>query len=122
MNEEMLQSSPCSAIDETALEARERRQYKRAAVIMNASLIYGERRLKGLILNASVHGVKLQLQEPLELGARITLIMAGSVHFGGKVVWRKGNAHGIHFTCHPRLVAEVMAGILPADCLEIGAA
>jgi hypothetical protein len=101
-----------------AIDTRERRHYKRAAVLMKASLLCGERCLKGVVLNASINGVKIKLQEPLALDTPVTLVLAGSVHFGGKVTWRRGNIMGIHFTGNPRTAAELMAGILPDDCLD----
>jgi hypothetical protein len=104
--------------NDAVIGTRERRNYKRAAVIMNASLFCGERCLKGVVLNASINGVKIKLQEPLALDTAVTLVLAGSVHFGGKVTWRRGNVMGIHFTGNPRTAAELMAGILPDECLN----
>ena len=69
------------------------------------------------LLDVSVSGVKLRAEAHLELGAPLTLAIAGKVYLGAEVVWRQGPVVGIDFAKQPRQVARIMAAFLPAGHL-----
>ena len=50
----------------------------------------------------------------------IMMALAGSVHFGGEVIWRQGDVVGLRFHRQPEKVAEAFAGVLPQTCPEEG--
>lgn len=98
----------------------ERRQFIRAATVLKARLVTENGTLDGTVLDASLNGVKIWVAGDVPVGSKITLILAGSVHFGGEVVWRSGETLGICFQDAPEKVATIMAALLPQRCLQVG--
>ena len=98
----------------------ERRRYKRSTTVIRARVLADELCLDGVVLDVSINGVRLKLSEELEVGTAVTLVLAGAVHFGGHVAWRRDRNHGIAFANQPDAVAKIMAGLLPTDYLHCG--
>ena len=98
----------------------ERRRYKRAATVLRARVLADEQCLDGIVLDVSINGVRLKLQRELEIGTAVTLVLAGAVHFGGHIAWRRDQLHGIEFANQPEAVARIMAGLLPSEHLHCG--
>ena len=98
----------------------ERRQFIRAATVLKARLVTEEGTVEGTVLDASLNGVKIWTGSDIPVGSKLTLIMAGSVHFGGEVVWRLGEILGLCFQDEPEKVATIMAALLPQRCLQVG--
>lgn len=65
------------------------------------------------VLDASVSGVRLDGDVAVPVGTEVTLIMPGSVHFGGHVVRKKDGVMGIKFSHAPERVAEMISALLP---------
>jgi hypothetical protein len=93
----------------------ERRRFPRVSPDLSVHLQMGDgRRVVCSVLDASVSGVKLAAGETaVPIGAAVTLIMPGSVHFGGRVVRRQGATIAIEFTHRPGRVAEMISHLLP---------
>ena len=70
------------------------------------------------MLDVSVNGVKIKLEEELSIGTDVKLAFAGSVFFGGQIAWCQGNTVGVRFEKQPEKVAQIMAAFLPLGCLE----
>ena len=98
----------------------ERRQFIRAATILRARLLTPEGSVEGTVLDASLNGVKVWAAGDVPVGSKVTLVLAGSVHFGGEVVWRLGETLGLCFQDEPEKVATIMAALLPQRCLQVG--
>lgn len=98
----------------------ERRRYIRAATILKARLLTNHGAFMGTILDASLNGVKVWAAGNVPVGSSVTLVLAGSVHFGGEVVWRRGETLGLCFRDEPEKVATIMAALLPQRCLQVG--
>ncbi len=103
-----------------ALGGQGRRRFKRTATIMAGKLLCSGNAVEGVVLDVSVNGVRIQAGDLVELRTPVTLVLAGSVHFGGQVVWRHGSVLGIRFSEQPEKVAEIMAALLPKDSLVFG--
>ncbi len=103
----------------TAASAQERRQFIRAATVLKARLVTEQATVEGTVMDASLNGVKLWVAGDVPVGSKVTLILAGSVHFGGEVVWRLGETLGICFQDEPEKVATIMAALLPQRCLQV---
>lgn len=100
--------------------AAERRQFIRAATVLKARLVTEQATVEGTVMDASLNGVKVWVAGDVPVGSKVTLILAGSVHFGGEVVWRLGETLGICFQDEPEKVATIMAALLPQRCLQVG--
>jgi len=98
----------------------ERRRYIRAATVLKARLLTLNGAVDGTVLDASLNGVKIWVAEDVPVGTEATLVLAGSVHFGGQVVWRAGETLGLCFHDDPEKVAAIMAALLPQRCLQVG--
>lgn len=101
-------------------DPRERRRFIRAATVLKARLLTSGGTVEGTVLDASLNGVKIAVDGDLPVGSKVTLILAGSVHFGGEVVWRRGETLGLCFRDEPEKVAAIMAALLPQRCLQVG--
>lgn len=99
-------------------EATDRRRFKRATTIFNGRLYRAADEFPGIVLDLSVSGVKIKTHESVPLGEPVTLTLAGKVHFGGEVVWRKDDTMGVAFSKEPAEIADLMAAVLPASYLE----
>ena len=96
----------------------DRRQYPRATTVMRGQLICEDRRIDGIVLDVSVNGVKIKVEEHLSIGTAVKLFVAGSVYFGGQIAWCHGDAVGVRFENHPEKIAQIMAAFLPIGCLD----
>ncbi len=98
----------------------ERRRFIRAATVLKARLVTPDGTFEGTVLDASLNGVKVWAAGEVPVGTKVTLLLAGAAHFGGEVVWRRGETLGLCFQDDPEKVAAIMAALLPQRCLQIG--
>ena len=92
----------------------ERRRFPRIATHLQVKLqMAGDEQVQCSVLDASVRGVLLKGETGLAVGTDVTLIMPGSVHFGGRVIWREADRLGIEFLHAPERVAEMISDLLP---------
>lgn len=98
----------------------ERRRFIRTTTILKARLLTRHGGVDGTVMDASLNGVKVWTSGNIPVGSPVTLVLAGAVHFGGEVVWRRGETLGICFRDDPEKVAAIMAALLPQRCLQIG--
>jgi len=103
-----------------ALHDADRRRFIRASTVLKARLLTPAGSVEGTVLDASLNGVKLWAAGDVPVGTQVTLVLAGSVHFGGEVVWRRDETLGICFRDDPEKVAVIMAALLPQRCLQVG--
>ena len=106
-------------VEEVTL-GRERRHFLRSTTILKARLLTDHGSVDGTVLDASLNGVKIWTAGNIPVGSGVTLVLAGSVHFGGQVVWRRGETLGLCFRDDPEKVAAIMAALLPQRCLQVG--
>lgn len=98
----------------------ERRRFIRAATVLRARLVTPQGAVEGTVLDASLNGVKVWVAGDVPVGTKVTLLLAGAAHFGGEVVWRRGETLGLCFQDDPEKVATIMAALLPQRCLQVG--
>ena len=98
----------------------ERRRFIRASTVLKARLLTPGGAVESTVLDASLNGVKLWAGGDIPIGTPVTLVLAGSVHFGGEVVWRRDETLGVCFRDDPEKVAHIMAALLPQRCLQVG--
>ncbi|GAB4394800.1 MAG: hypothetical protein Tsb0032_23290 [Kiloniellaceae bacterium] len=98
----------------------ERRRFIRAATVLKARLMTPQATVEATVLDASLNGVKIWTAAEVPVGTKVTLLLAGAVHFGGLVVWRRGETLGLCFEDDPEKVATIMAALLPQRCLQVG--
>ncbi len=111
---------PREAVTLTTEEQDDRRRFIRAATVLKARLLTKAGSMDGTVLDASLNGVKVWTAGDIPVGSPITLVLAGSVYFGGEVVWRRGETLGVCFHDDPEKVATIMAALLPQRCLQVG--
>ena len=93
----------------------ERRRFPRVTTSLSVNLqLGGGERVACEVLDASISGVKVTGERALPIGSDVTLIMPGSVHFGGRIVRHHGDTMGIEFALAPERVAEMIADLLPS--------
>jgi hypothetical protein len=109
-----------SAAKLQAASSADRRRFIRATTVLRARLLTPEGAAEATILDASLNGVKLWCGAEIPVGTKVTLLLAGAVHFGGEVVWRREESLGICFRDNPEKVADIMAALLPQRCLQVG--
>ena len=95
----------------------DRRRYKRAHVLFSGSLVSGETSSRGVLLNLSTNGAKIQMAEEFKPASAVTLRLARSVDLHVEVVWRRGDRLGLAFREPPSNIGSTLAGLLPSDCL-----
>ena len=105
---------------QTSTSGDDRRQFIRAATVLRARLVTPKGTVEGTVLDASLNGVKVWTAAGVPVGSKISLILAGTVYFGGEVVWRRGATLGLCFQEEPEKVATIMAALLPQRCLQVG--
>lgn len=95
----------------------ERRRFKRAHVLFSGSLVSGDQAARGVLLNLSSNGAKVQLAEDFDPSSAVTLRLARSIDLHVQVVWRRGDRLGLAFREAPSTIGSMLAGILPGECL-----
>ncbi len=103
------------------VEDDERRLYKRAYVVVSGQISNGaeqEHKVDCVILDLSANGAKVRFDEPLMSDQINQITLAGTVDFDVEVAWTSGVFAGLKFLDTPEKVANVLAGVLPADCLD----
>lgn len=103
-----------------ASSSADRRRFIRAATVLKARLLTPLGNVEATILDASLNGVKLWTASDVPVGIKVSLLLAGAVHFGGEVVWRREDTVGLCFRDDPEKVATIMAALLPQRCLQVG--
>ncbi len=98
-------------------ERRDRRRYKRIHVLMSGHLVSAKRAMKGLVLDLSANGARVQFSEPVATGSKMTLRLANSVDLSVEVAWHSDNRLGLRFQELPGQISSIFAGLLPEDCL-----
>ena len=94
----------------------ERRGRTRIGAALTGSLKFGpELSADCEVVDVSVTGVKVQLTDTVPLNSDVTLILPGSVHFGGEVMWRHGLQVGLKFRNSPEKIAERLSVFLNND-------
>ena len=119
----MARDSEITVIDQAAedgADGSDRRRFIRASTVLSARLLTRRGAFEGTVLDASLNGVKVWTAGDVPVGSAVTLVLAGAVHFGGTVVWRRGETLGICFHDDPEKVASIMAALLPQRCLQVG--
>lgn len=109
-----------SAAKLQAASSAERRRFIRATTVLKARLLTPQGTVEATVLDASLNGVKLWAGADVPIGTRVTLLLAGAVHFGGEVAWRRDETLGLCFREEPEKVAAIMAALLPQRCLQAG--
>ncbi|WP_085901421.1 PilZ domain-containing protein [Kiloniella majae] len=98
----------------------ERRGKARIGAALSGSLKFGpELSTNCEVVDVSVTGVKVQLADTVPLNSEVTLILPGSVHFGGEVMWRHGLQVGLKFRNSPEKIAERLSGFLNSDDMRV---
>lgn len=102
-------------LDEFTIDSAqdERRAHPRARVLWSGTLSANGHVADGIVLDVSVGGAKVAVNEPFTTAGDISLRIPRFGVFRGNVVWRKENVMGVRFRDDPRLVSEIMSGDLP---------
>lgn len=103
-----------------ASSSAERRRFIRATTVLRARLVTPHGTVEATVMDASLNGVKLWAATDLPVGTKVTLLLAGTAHFGGEVAWQRGETLGLSFNDEPEKVAVIMAALLPQRCLQAG--
>ncbi len=85
-----------------------RRHFRRARVLWNASLESGGRAGDCVLLNIGSNGAMVRTAKPWDSA---TPVMLCSSHFGGlngRVIWRRGAEVGLQFQDHPVSVLDAL--------------
>ncbi|WP_343560114.1 PilZ domain-containing protein [Kiloniella sp. b19] len=94
----------------------ERRGYKRLETTLEGMLKFGpDLQTSCDVLDVSISGVRVLLKDTVPLNSKVTLILPGSVHFGGEVVWRHNKRVGLRFKVEPEQVAQRLSRLLDAE-------
>src|SRR3546814_18428061 len=109
-----------SAAKLQAASSAERRRFIRATTVLKARLVTPAGTVEATVLDASLNGVKLWAGADVPIGTRVTLLLAGAVHLGAEVAWRRDETLGPCFREAPEQVAAIMAALLPLRCLPAG--
>ncbi len=97
--------------------APDRRQFRRIRTLLSGRLTCGDRVDDGIVLDLSVSGAKVTLAEPAARGATVRMRIARLGEFTGEVIWRGRGRMGVRFLDDPTETSELLAGLLPQDCL-----
>ena len=98
----------------TRSDRSDRRRFPRVPMRLAVRLRTADRlQVPCILLDASGSGVRLRADVTLAVGAEVTLIMPGSVHFGGRVVRMLDGIVAVVFSHSPERVAEMISDLLP---------
>ena len=90
------------------------RQFKRSAVLWQATLDCGDAPLDCQIYNFSAGGAKLRTEAPI---TRRSMVRLEGRHFGtisARIVWHRDDWVGLSFLDEPAKVADAVSNVLPA--------
>src|SRR3546814_17996586 len=83
----MLWDQDVSAAKLQAASSAERRRFIRATTVLKARLVTPAGTVEATVLDASLNGVHLLAGADYPIVPLVTLLLAGDVHFSGKVAW-----------------------------------
>ncbi len=102
-------------------EPVERRHFRRIRTLLSGHLSEGDHAVDGVVVDLSVGGAMVRVDEPSARGAMLRLRVGSVGEFWGRVEWRARKCMGIRFVDAPAETAAVMSDLLPDECL-VGAA
>ena len=101
-----------------SLKTPDQRHYKRAQVVLSGCLINEVETLDCAVIDLSINGARVCLDEALDGKDVVKLRLARSTDLEVTVVWQEEGTLGLQFTEDPRDVANILDGLLPEDCLD----
>lgn len=101
-----------------SLKTDDQRHYKRAKVVLSGCLINEVETLDCAVIDLSINGARVCLDEALDGKKVVKLRLARSTDLEVTVVWQEDGVLGLEFTEDPRDVANILDGLLPEDCLD----
>lgn len=101
-----------------SLKTEDQRHYKRAKVVLSGCLINEVETLDCAVIDLSINGARVCLDQGLEGKEVVKLRLARSTDLEVTVVWQEEGTLGLQFTEDPRDVANILDGLLPEDCLD----
>ncbi len=87
-----------------------RRRFKRATTLFSGSVLCGDRSIDVVVLDVSVNGAKVRLDETLGPENNVKLRIDRLGEFRAEVVWRKDMRIGLKFLDPPDEIARLMPG------------
>ena len=94
----------------SALQTDDRRRSPRGSTKMLAQLQSDERESTGEIVNLSMDGAKVRVNETWEIGTEIRITIEPFGHCSGKVIWSTDGAVGVKFTEEFLMLMLVIGG------------
>lgn len=89
-------------------ESRTRRKFKRATTLFSGTILCDGRSIAAVVLDVSVNGAKVRLDEALESGTHVKLRIDRLGEFRAEVVWCKQMRVGLKFLDPPDEIARLM--------------
>ena len=87
---------------------KSRRRFKRATTLFSGTIICGDRSVEAVVLDVSVNGAKVRLEETLGEDNNVKLKIDRLGEFRAVVVWRKDMRIGLKFLEPPDEIARLM--------------
>ncbi len=100
--------------NDSGLDDNGNRQFKRAAVLWQATLDCGDAPLDCQVFNVSAGGAKLRLHEPI---THRSVVKLQGQRFGAlpaRIIWQQDDWVGLSFMDQPAKVADAMSTVLPS--------
>lgn len=91
-----------------AADERNRRKFRRATTLFSGSVLCGDRSIDAVVLDVSVNGAKVRLDEALGPEDNVKLRIDRLGEFRARVVWRKDMRIGLKFLEPPDEIARLM--------------
>jgi hypothetical protein len=91
-----------------------RRRYLRRSVLWPGTLKSGQRQIDCTILNMSLGGAKVALNDARDCAGNVILLGDRFEGLTASVVWQRGRLVGLQFRQQPGEVARILGDLLPA--------
>ena len=98
---------------ESEKQGRDRRKYARTPVLWAGAIVFGDRAVDCVVMNASANGAKVRVSEVADFPTSVILRIPRLGSFRAEVVWARDNRLGVRFLEKPAKVARLMGQALP---------
>ncbi|WP_419902250.1 PilZ domain-containing protein [Kiloniella sp.] len=101
-----------------ANSSEDRRIFPRAEVILIGSMDGSVDKRDCAVMDISLTGAKLELDEPLDDRKIDTIRFSQSSALNVSIAWNNGKSVGVNFTDDPHHIANTLEALLPESCFE----
>ena len=98
----------------------DRQKLPRHSTFCSGKLIFGGEEVDCAVLNVSVGGAKIRLDQPIETDAQVRVRIGRVGELTGRVAWRNGTTLGVEFLNELTELARIVEDVLSTEAESLG--